>query len=120
MLIKGEVIAGFGEGRLIGYPTANLNLDKDSARAEPGIYAGWVNINKQIKPGILIVGVYEDAKDVWRHEVYILEWSQDIYGHKLEFEIVDKIREVIKMPDQSALLERINQDIKIAKNKLNI
>lgn len=120
MLIKGEIVAGFGEGRLTGYPTANLKLNSDSDKSEPGIFAGWVKLDQQKLPGILIVGVYQDTSDIWRHEVYILDWSQDIYGKSLEFESIKKIRPVVKMPEANSLINQIKQDIESAKEILGL
>jgi len=120
MLIKGIVVAGFGEGKQIGYPTANLNLAKKSDKAEVGVYVGWVKINNLIKPGILIVGVYEDKKDLSRHEVYIIDWSEAVYGNDIEFEPVKKIRDIIKMANRQALIKQIELDIIQAKEILGV
>lgn len=118
MVIKGIVVTGFGEGRQSGYPTANLRLDNSSDKAEAGIYAGWVVVNNQKKAGILIVGVYGDKIDNLRHEVYIIDWSEDVYGAVLEFHLVKKIRDIFKPANQAALIEQIKIDVEQAEKIL--
>lgn len=138
-IITGRVIRGKGEGRQIGYPTANLQLIEDSFRAQTGIYAVWVFLGDpstrsglslysslrqavsyltedNIKyAGVLVSGVEQEASGEPRQEVYLLDFSDDLYGQNLQVEIVQKLRDVIRTTNLEDIKKQIDQDIKQTK-----
>ncbi|MBI5465667.1 MAG: riboflavin kinase [Candidatus Kerfeldbacteria bacterium] len=113
VIVKGQLTAGKGEGRLLGYPTANLKLEPSSLRPEEGVYACWVTRSGSPGPvaGILISGVYQEPGQTPRVEVYILDFSGDLYGVSLEVKVVAKLREVVRGVALTQLKQRIEQDI---------
>jgi len=120
-MVKGRVIAGFGQGHLLGYPTANLSLTPDSARPLEGVYACWVKINNNTRQaGILVSGVYQEVDKSLRQEVYVIDFAGDIYGADLTVEIVGRLRDLILMAEPAELSRRIEQDIVAAKKILDL
>ncbi|MFA6513781.1 MAG: EamA family transporter [Patescibacteria group bacterium] len=105
----GRVIHGQGKGKLLGYPTANLDkVDLDIAH---GVYAVKVNFDGKNYLGLMHFGF----KDVFREEVsleiLIKDFSSDIYGEELRIEILGKIRELEKFANPELLVEAIKKDL---------
>jgi len=111
-VVNGQVVSGYGEGKKLGFPTANLQLVTESFRPSQGVYACWVSVadNKK-RPGILVSGVYWEEVNVPRIEVYVLDFSGDLYGKNVSVEIVQKIREVVRLLKVDELKNLIKNDI---------
>lgn len=119
--ISGIVVRGKGEGRKIGYPTANLELIGDCVRPPAGVYACKVQLeNGQKVLGILISGVFLEPTGNLGEEVYLLDFNDDLYGQKLSLEIIDKIREVVKISNAVDLVKLIESDIQLTRKILKL
>jgi riboflavin kinase/FMN adenylyltransferase len=119
--LVGLVVIGKGEGRKIGYPTANLKLLDNSFEPPAGVYACWTQLenNKKV-PGILISGAWLETNGDLSEEVYLLDFSSDLYGQKLSVEVVDKIRELVKITNPVDLVKLIERDIKTTRKILKL
>lgn len=105
MKISGKVVGGKGKGKRLGFPTANILLEKE---IESGIYAGSVMANnKKFKAGIFV------SPDKKLLEVHLIGFSGDLYDKEIEVEIGKKIREVMKFESDGELKRQIKKDIKI-------
>lgn len=106
--IQGTVIHGKGEGRLLGYPTANL--DTTTIELEVGIYAGFSQFHgASLKlPTAIIVRPLEHAV---RIEAHILDWSEQLYGKAISVCPLEKIRDWLDIADEEKLKIQIEQDI---------
>jgi len=110
--LTGQVVKGLGEGRRLGYPTANLALPDSAIRPPAGVYACWVDyVGGSHQPGLLVSGVYLETNQQPRCEVYLLDWQGDLYGQVLRVEVVTKLREVVKTTNPAQLIDLIKQDI---------
>lgn len=90
-IIKGTVIRGNGRGRELGYPTANLDVDK--IVVDEGIYAATAVINGQKYPVALFIGKREMFNDPKISvEAHILDFNDDIYDQNLEIKVGNFIR----------------------------
>jgi len=111
--IEGEVLAGDKRGRLLGFPTANLDLD-DYLRPAFGVYAvrvvpiggdggRWSGVaNLGIRPTI------GGAKA--QLEAHLFDFSGDLYGRMLVVELLSFIRPERKFENLDALKAQIAQD----------
>jgi len=117
--IFGKVIKGKKRGRLIGYPTANINPYHEvippggvySVKVRwghRGIYSGILNIGKRPTFGEGLEG--EPAV-----EVYIFDFDCQLYGEELEIFIGRKIREEKKFARKEGLIRQIKRDERLAK-----
>lgn len=104
MIIKGAVIRGKGKGKILGFPTANIEF---SSNLPSGVYGGKVNIGgKRYRAAIF----YGEGKKIL--EAHVLDFSGDLYGQIIEVEVAEKIREVKKFEAEKELKEQIVKDIK--------
>lgn len=111
-LLEGTVIHGRGIGKLIGSPTANLEITKGTEIPTAGVYISQIFWNGQTYYGITHIGRRPtlDNDEVISVEVHFLNFNQDIYGEKLGIRLYKKIRSIQKFDDVSALLAQIRMD----------
>jgi len=108
MIIKGKVKRGKGVGRTIGYPTANIDCDLD---LPDGIFYSLARLEKNWLPSVLVKGVIPRGV-----EIYLIDWSGDLYGKEIEVGIFDKIRDIVKFNQKEDLIKQIQEDVAKAKN----
>ena len=121
-LISGEVEHGNKIGTKIGYPTANIKIDRHKLLPLYGVYITEVEVDEKKYQGVVSIGVRptinkdrgleEIAPSV---EVNIFEFYGDLYGKKIKLRLKDFIREEIKFDDLDSLKAKINEDVKKAK-----
>lgn len=106
--LSGIVEKGLGNGRKMGFPTANISYPEEKLLPADGVYYGRtfgmdavINIGKN--PTF-------DAKKR-TVEVHIPEFSKDIYGEFCVVEFLEKIRDDIKFDSIEKLIKQINKDI---------
>ncbi len=119
--IAGRVVKGEKIGRMIGFPTANIEIDsKHKLIPADGAYAVRVNTNGSTYQGMLNIGyrptVSGKAKTI---EVHIFDFDKEIYGENLTIRFVKRIREEIKFQDIEALKKQLALDKKVAISILN-
>lgn len=118
--IRGIVATGHNRGgRLLGFPTANITLH-DELCPKTGIYAVTVECgNKQYK-GVANIGYRPTFDDhEFAVEVHILDFNDDIYGHKIRINFIQRIRDEIKFSNISELSDQIKKDIGKAREILS-
>lgn len=115
-MLTGRVVTGYGEGKRLGFPTANLEVFMGE-RPAPGIYFVLVKIDNGLdRPGLLVSGVHWEAKKIPRIEAYLLDFKGKLYGHQLAITVKKKLRNLITTNDQKQLVERIKRDIEAARD----
>lgn len=115
-LIKGRVVEGTGTGRELGFPTANLLVEKGWAIPRDGVYATLTHINGNVHPSMTSIGVRPTFGGKNRTvETYILDFSADIYNREVAIDIVDRLRDEKKFGSVDELKTQIADDIKRGK-----
>ncbi len=122
-MIEGEVVHGDARGRDIGFPTVNIRLDPGCEPRE-GIYAMRVRpaegMANDLPPmphpsgwfGAGYVGHRPTFDGQSRFlEVYLLDFSADLYGQRLVVDFISFIRGDEKFCSVDALIERMNADV---------
>ena len=111
--LTGTVSHGQKIGKQLGFPTANLEVTQKNKLIPPeGVYAVWVLHQQQRYGGMLYIGKRPTLKD-YNHtniEVNIFDFNRDIYGDKLQMELVDYIRGDQSFEDLDALSEQLKKD----------
>ena len=109
--IEGIVRHGDKLGRTIGYPTANLDLGP-YLRPAYGIYAVRGRLpDGRVLGGAANLGIrptFEPPKELL--EPYFFDFSGDLYGQRIEVELVDYLRAEAKFDGLDALTRQMEQD----------
>jgi len=117
--LHGKVVPGTGQGEGLGFPTANLNVNKGQALPPDGVYASWAHINGNSYESMTNVGLCPTFEHEKRTiETYILEYSGDLYGSDLSVDLVGKLRDEEKFTSIAELKTQIDKDIKNGKSVL--
>ncbi|MDJ0958509.1 MAG: bifunctional riboflavin kinase/FAD synthetase [Arenicellales bacterium] len=109
--ISGKVAHGDKRGRTWGFPTANIDLERQNPPLN-GIYAVEVSgINTSSVPGVAYVGKRPTVNGTRRLlEVHIMDFDQDIYGKRIIVHFMKMIREDQKFDSHAALQTQIAKD----------
>ncbi|MFU2048059.1 bifunctional riboflavin kinase/FAD synthetase [Avibacterium gallinarum] len=114
--IYGRVVQGNKLGRTIGFPTANIRLQRQ-VNPVKGVYAVKAKLpNGAEYEGVANIGRRPTINGVKQLlEVHLFDFKQDIYGQPLQVELCHKIRDEVKFPSFDALKEQIAKDVEVAK-----
>ena len=111
--ISGRVVHGDGLGRSLGFPTANVHM-KHNRPALTGIFAVEVHgVGPRPVSGVASLGVRPTVTDRGEAvlEVYLLDFSQDVYGRHVRVDFLEKFRDEQKFADLMALTQQIAADV---------
>ena len=101
----GQVEKGDQLGRKIGYPTANLKINKYKILPNPGVY--YVSI---IYEDVNYFGMLNIAHDSYKTEVHIFNFDSNIYNQKIKVIFFDRLRDEIKFENHSLLKKQLQID----------
>ena len=113
--ITGEVIHGKKNGRLMGFPTANVKYSNMFILPKIGVYYTNVEWNNKIYKGITSVGknpTFEGENITL--ETYILDFNEEIYGDEITVYFIKKIRDEKKFASMEELKKQLDKDKKQA------
>ncbi len=118
--MRGRVVRGQRLGRDLGFPTANLRIER---RRTPlmGIFAVRVHgVQDTPVRGVASLGTRPTVGGVHTLlEVHLFDFSADLYGREIEVEFVAKLRDEEHFPTLEALVEQIHRDAAEARRILN-
>lgn len=120
-IIMGEVIHGKKLGRTLGFPTANLKFE-DKIYPKFGVYGAYIQIEGEDKiyHGVLNIGrnptVQVNGLSI---EAHIFDFNKDIYGKVIIIDVLEKISDEIKLNSIEDLIEKIDNDAKIWRKRIN-
>ena len=109
--IRGTVIQGDQRGRLLGYPTANIDPG-DMIVPAYGVYAVKVEWNGTYYQGVANIGVrpmYQLQSPLI--EVFILDFNADLYGQEVKVFPVQKLRDEAVFDGEESLKKQMAQDV---------
>jgi riboflavin kinase / FMN adenylyltransferase len=117
--MRGRVVAGQRLGRELGYPTANLRLERRRVPLD-GIFAVRVRgIGDAVLEGVASLGTRPTIGGVEPLlETHVFDFEGDLYGRELEVEFVQKIRDEAKFEGLDALVAQMNRDAREARRIL--
>jgi riboflavin kinase/FMN adenylyltransferase len=119
--ISGRVVQGEKLGRMLGFPTANLDLDSHyKLIPAEGIYAVLVTHEETRYQGMLYIGQRPTVGGVHQTiEVNIFDFNKSVYGETLRVEFMSSIRKDMKFSDLEALKKQLQLDRESALKLLN-
>ena len=112
--VTGSVIHGEERGRDLGFPTANIRLDKN-CELKHGIYAVRVGRgqgkDQQRFDAVASFGrrpTFDNGAPLL--EVFLFGFNGDLYGAELDVAFISFIRDELKFDSVEALVARMNDD----------
>ncbi|MFA6832668.1 MAG: bifunctional riboflavin kinase/FAD synthetase [Bacteroidaceae bacterium] len=119
--ITGKVTDGFKQGRLIGFPTANIKVeDTDKLIPKKGVYAVWAHYKDKIYAGMLNIGkrpTFNNGTNL-SIEVHLLNFDNDIYGEILSIDFIKRLRDEQHFDSIELLTAQLHKDKEIIKKLL--
>ena len=111
--LTGTVIKGDQRGSQIGFPTANLNIDKSIQIPKNGVYKVDVLLNEYLYKGIMNIGYKPTVSEGNKQslEVHIFDFKDDIYDADLTVHFKKFIRDEKKFSSIDELIQQISKDI---------
>ena len=114
--IYGKVIEGEHNGRKMGFPTVNLNLDASMALPANGVYTTKTIIDEKVYASVTNVGNKPTIGDFDKNaETHIFDFQENIYGKPLMVQFIKMQRNEQKFENMDALAVQIEKDCMEAK-----
>ncbi len=114
--IAGPVVHGFERGRTIGFPTANISVAADRALPGLGVYATRARVAGRTLIGATNIGrrpTFDEGHI--SIETYLLDFEGDVYGERMDLEILQRIRGEVKFDSIDELKAQIAKDVEAAR-----
>src|SRR3954465_2385805 len=108
--VTAKVIHGEKRGRDLGYPTANMKLDRNCG-LKHGIYAVRVGHDGRLFGGVAGFGrrpTFDNGAPLL--EVFLFDFTGDLYGAVLDVAFIAFIRDELKFSDVAALVRQMDDD----------
>ena len=106
--VEGVVVHGDHRGKLLGFPTANLDGPAGQLLPPKGVYAGAA-LDRRAAISIGVNPHYGGTER--RIEAYLLDWTGDLYGDRLVVELWRRLREERAFASESELVDQIARDV---------
>jgi len=129
--MSAPVVEGFGRGsRLMGVPTANLDVDVVAEALEGmrrGVYFGFARLPDDFKHGrwckcVVNVGArptFADGEGVTVEVHALRDFGRDFYGERMDVVVLGFLRPEMRFDGLQALVARIMADIGLARGALD-
>ncbi|OGC29105.1 riboflavin biosynthesis protein RibF [candidate division WOR-1 bacterium RIFOXYB2_FULL_48_7] len=110
--LTGRVVKGEGRGRQLGFPTANLAIDKRKLIPAMGVYVGYVHHGRQVSKCVVNIGSRPTfGAGELLVEVHLLGFQGKLRGQKISVGLYKRLREEKQFSDTKQLVAQIKKDI---------
>lgn len=114
-ILSGEVVHGFHNGTELGYPTANISVEPGKLIPMEGVYLVCIASDEPKRKkvyGMLNIGSRPtmDNGEQQSIEVHIFDCTSDLYGNRLEVELIEFLRKEKKFDDIESLKAQLQTD----------
>ncbi|MER7002740.1 bifunctional riboflavin kinase/FAD synthetase [Dactylosporangium sp. NPDC000555] len=119
--LEGVVVRGDQRGRELGFPTANLLVPANAAVPADGIYAAWLNRDRDgaRHPAAVSIGTNPTFSGKERRvEAFVLDFKGDLYGERVRLDFADRLREQRTYQDVEPLIAQMTEDVAQAREAL--
>lgn len=116
----GLVVHGEKQGRLLGYPTANMQpVDDRKLIPADGVYFVRVKVQENWHYGMMNIGKKPTMGEFERsHEVNIFDFEGDLYDQVIRVEFIEWIRGELKFDSLDELIAGIKGDEAFCRDKI--
>jgi riboflavin kinase/FMN adenylyltransferase len=120
--VRGTVVLGDKRGRLLGFPTANVEVPNSVCMPADGVYAGWYRRpDGSVYPCAINLGrrptFYEHA-DHSLLEAHLLDFDDDLYGERARVSFGYFLRSERKFDGIEAIQTQLAHDVEHARQLL--
>jgi riboflavin kinase/FMN adenylyltransferase len=118
--LAGPVVRGFERGRTIGFPTANISVAADRALPALGVYATRARVAGRTLKGATNIGrrpTFDEGHI--SIETHLMDFEGDLYGERMELDVLHRIREERPFASVEALVAQIAKDVARARELLS-
>ena len=118
--VSGAVVTGEARGRLLGFPTLNVQPESPRKLLPPdGVYAVDVRTSRGRFGGMLSIGARPTFDDDRRTiEAHLFDASGNFYGDVVQVGFVARLRDIARFPDSAALVAQLADDERDARRAL--
>lgn len=119
--IHGQVIHGDKVGKMIGYPTANIDY-QNHYLPKIGVYAVYVKIDNKLYLGCANLGHNPtiNYSTTRRLEVFIMDYKGNLYEKEITIFFEHYLRDEIKYDEVDVMLKQIKKDVEQTYNLLKL
>lgn len=111
--LHGRVIHGKSMGKMIGFPTANIDVESEvKLIPKKGVYAVNVLVSDRVFEGMMNVGTnptVANSDDV-NLEVHLFDFNKDIYDEYVTVQFLSRIRDEKKFESVEELRDQLRND----------
>jgi riboflavin kinase/FMN adenylyltransferase len=113
--VEGVVVTGDRRGKLLGFPTANLDVPPGQLLPPKGVYAGSALDHR----AAISIGVnpHYGGKTL-RVEAYLLDFDGDLYGQRLVLELWERLRDERAFASEAELIAAIAADVEATRRSV--
>ena len=120
--LRGMVVSGDRRGRLIGFPTANVEVPSEMCLPADGVYAAWYDCpDGSSHPCAVNLGrrpTFYEGSATSLLEAHLLDFDGDLYGEEAAVRFIRRLRSERKFDGIDALAVQLNIDIADARAAL--
>ena len=113
--LRGVVGHGDKRGRELGFPTANLEVDKEMQLCADGVYAGWYlrpdGTRHQTAVSVGRQPTFFESRPYSLVEAHLLDFQGDLYDEMGTVELVSQLRGQVKFVSVDALVDQMTVDV---------
>jgi riboflavin kinase/FMN adenylyltransferase len=113
--LRGIVAHGEKRGRELGFPTANLEIDKAMQICSDGVYAGWyLRLDGTRHQTAISVGrqpTFYESRPFSLVEAHLVDFQGDLYDEMGTVELVARLRGQEKFASVDALVDQMTADV---------
>jgi riboflavin kinase / FMN adenylyltransferase len=113
--VEGTVVSGDARGGTLGFPTANLRVERDLLVPAFGIYAGAA---EEHRAAVSIGTNPHYGGHERRVEAHLLDFEGDLYGKRLVVQLWRRLREEQAFASEQALVDQIARDVQETRDAL--
>jgi riboflavin kinase/FMN adenylyltransferase len=111
--LRGKVVTSDKRGRVLGFPTANLDIKPQQALPDNGIYATITRVDGKQFPSATNIGTRPTFGEGRRMvETHLLDYKGDLYGKEIRVEFVQKLRDEQRFVSSEELKMQIDKDVR--------
>lgn len=120
-VLSGPVIYGSQRGRIIGFPTANIEIWDEQVVPANGVYACKIEVAGRTYLSATNVGVRPTVSGGGRLavEAHILDFEGDIYGQEVKLSFLGHVRPEKKFNGLDELKAQIGRDVAFVRQTLS-